>query len=359
MKRVSFRLSLIAFILLLSSCGNGAASPVPSQSESSRMDESVGSVFSELQPESSEEEPEPSGFLLPEAVRIVKADYDAIELATYDVFRHPSAPPADENGLFYGAEKDGLWGLIDENGTEVLPCESKRAPSLCVFGEWLWWGSEDSLKKLSGSVEEKTGRPFCVAHGGYARWFIAEEPGDVPGILWELEGVTAVYPAEEEDLLGDESVPVQYGTLVGGETKPLRPPDDAFWNYTRTDGTMLFPEEKFQQVGWFRGEQLAPVQKDGKWAYVRTNGTFATDFLYDSCFGSSGTYDREAGEYREIAPCLAYDLWQGTAPVFRDGKWGVLNGEGVEIVPCQYDGAAPYPGGAWLKSEGQWGLYLF
>ena len=169
MKRVSFRLSLIAFILLLSSCGNGAASPVPSQSESSRMDESVGSVFSELQPESSEEEPEPSGFLLPEAVRIVKADYDAIELATYDVFRHPSAPPADENGLFYGAEKDGLWGLIDENGTEVLPCESKRAPSLCVFGEWLWWGSEDSLKKLSGSVEEKTGRPFCGAHGGYAR----------------------------------------------------------------------------------------------------------------------------------------------------------------------------------------------
>lgn len=150
MKRVSFRLSLIAFILLLSSCGNGAASPVPSQSESSRMDESVGSVFSELQPESSEEEPEPSGFLLPEAVRIVKADYDAIELATYDVFRHPSAPPADKNGLFYGAEKDGLWGLIDENGTEVLPCESKRAPSLCVFGEWLWWGSEDSLKKLSG-----------------------------------------------------------------------------------------------------------------------------------------------------------------------------------------------------------------
>ena len=296
MKRVSFRLSLIAFILLLSSCGNGAASPVPSQSESSRMDESVGSVFSGLQPE-------PSGFSLPEAVRIVKADYDAIELATYDVFRHPSAPPADENGLFYGAEKDGLWGLIDENGTEVLPCESKRAPSLCEFGEWLWWGSEDSLEKLSGSVEEKTGRPFCVAHGGYARWFIAEEPGDVPGILWELEGVTAVYPAEEEDLLGDEFVPVQYGALVGGETEPLRPPDDAFWNYARTDGTMLFPEEKFQQVGWFRGEQLAPVQKDG--------------------------------------------------------KWGILNGEGVEIVPCQYDGAAPYPGGAWLKSEGQWGLYLF
>lgn len=220
MKRVSFRLSLIAFILLLSSCGNGAASPVPSQSESSRMDKSVGSVFSELQPESSEEEPEPSGFLLPEAVRIIKADYDAIELATYDVFRHPSAPPADENGLFYGAEKDGLWGLIDENGTEVLPCESKRAPSLCEFGEWLWWGSEDSLEKLSGSVEEKTGRPFCVAHGGYARWFIAEEPGDVPGILWKLEGCTAVYPAEEEDLLGTNPFPFSTVLWSAGRRNP-------------------------------------------------------------------------------------------------------------------------------------------
>ena len=304
MKRVSFRLSLIAFILLLSSCGNGAASPVPSQSESSRMDESVGSVFSELQPESSEEEPEPSGFLLPEAVRVVKADYDAIELATYDVFRHPSAPPADENGLFYGAEKDGLWGLIDENGTEVLPCESKRAPSLCEFGEWLWWGSEDSLKKLSGSVEEKTGRPFCGAHGGYARWFIAEEPGDVPGILWELEGVTAVYPAEEEDLLGDESVPVQYGTLVGGETKPLRPPDDAFWNYARTDGRCFFRKKSSSRWAGSGANSWLRYRKTGNGRMSERTGPSLPTFCMTAALEAAGSMTGKPANTGRLLPAL-------------------------------------------------------
>ena len=35
-----------------------------------------------------------------------------------------------------------------------------------------------------------------------------------------------------------------------------------------------------------------------------------------------------------------------------------LDENGEEVVPCSYEGAAPYPGGAWLKSDGQWGLYL-
>ena len=163
---------------------------------------------------------------------------------------------------------------------------------------------------------------------------------------------------EAEDTLGDSFFPTEYTALTdGGGDPPLLEPG-GFWNFSDTDGNVLCPDEEFEQAGWFGGEALAPVQQGGKWAYVDTEGNFATEFVYESCWGDDYVLAPETGEYTYVSPIYAFSLWEGFAPVLRDGKWGVLDENGAEIVPCSYEGAAPYPGGAWLKSDGQWGLYL-
>ncbi len=131
-----------------------------------------------------------------------------------------------------------------------------------------------------------------------------------------------------------------------------------FWNFSNREGRVLCPGEEFEQVGWFSNEALAPVQKNGKWAYADSEGRLVSDFVYDSCWGSDYLYDKASGEYAETSPCYAYSLMDGAAPVVRDGKWGVLDETGAEAIPCCYDGGAPYPGGAWLREDGQWKLFL-
>ncbi len=367
MKLWKHLLPLALAAALLASCGEGTQQS-SSPPESSTAEESVPSSQPEessipdgSQPESSEaSEPEEPVTLTP--VRVMEKDYDAVTTAIYGIDWHPEMPPAREQTPYYAVQKDGLWGFVDENGTELLPCKSEAVVRECPNGHWIWWGCppyEEEWNGLSQALEEATGKSLCPGHGLAGIRLFATQAGDPLRAFWSTEGCAEVQAVPDEDVLADEYLPTLYTPLIWDDGQAVGLTEGGYWNLSARDGTMLVHGEKFQQAGWFGGEALAPVQKDGKWAYVKADGSYATDFVYDSTWGSSYLWSEEDQTYTEVSPCYAYCLWNGTAPVCRDGKWGVIDETGTEIVPCQYDGAAPYPGGAWLRADGQWTLYNF
>jgi hypothetical protein len=47
------------------------------------------------------------------------------------------------------------------------------------------------------------------------------------------------------------------------------------------------------------------------------------------------------------------ELREGRLAVYRNGKWGYLNEDGVEVIPCQFEEAGKFKGGtAFVKQEG-------
>lgn len=373
MKRL-YSIALAAVLLVaLSGCG---MEPVGSLSDGSDEDSFPESSASESvpaadsAPESSEESSgsEPSaeesplpGELSPD--RVWDWTYDAVILASYESHYIPSAPPRGGSRPFYTMHTDEGWGLMDENGREILSCMGLEPLGLCPVGHWMSNRAEEmdweEHDQLSAKLEELTGFPLCTAHGGGSVELIWESTVGIPQRFFHMEGGNGVYPIEEADTLGDLFFPVHLNALRR-EFEDEMPYTDAQspWNFSDREGNLLLPGEEFDQVGWFCGEALAPVQKDGKWAYVDAQGNFATGFLYDSAWGSDYFWMPDEDAWQEVSPCYAYGMWGGAAMVCREGKWGVLDGTGKEAIPCAYEAGAPYPGGAILKKDGQWGLYL-
>ena len=366
MKRL---LPLFLTLLLLSACGKQGLPAESSLPESSAAESSAAeSQAEEVSEEPSAEEStaaESSGessaqgtALAP--VRTLEGEYEAMVPAGMDDVVFPSLSHG-ETSQFYTVRKEGLWGLIREDETEILSCQSEEPVYLCPLGHWVWLvsvGDWDKWDALSADLEQSTGYPLCPGHGGDSYQIFATEPGEAPRYFGGVEGGHGIEELKPEDTRGDTFFPTQYTALFYYEGEAVDIEPGGYWNFADVEGNVLCPDEEFDQVGWFSGEALAPVQKDGKWAYVDAEGNFATEFVYESCWGSNYFYNPDTEEYELEEPCYTYSLWDGFAPVVRDGQWGVLDETGKEIIPCQYEAGAPYPGGAFLKKDGVWGLYL-
>ena len=53
-------------------------------------------------------------------------------------------------------------------------------------------------------------------------------------------------------------------------------------------------------------------------------------------------------------PVQAADAVNGCAVVCREGRWGLLDEQGVEVLPCAYDGTAWDGETVWVKQEDGW-----
>lgn len=96
----------------------------------------------------------------------------------------------------------------------------------------------------------------------------------------------------------------------------------------------LVSEERYNTVSRF-SQGLAAVEKNGKWGFVRADGTVAIPFAYDS-----------AGSFHD-----------GVAPVKKDGKWGYIKTDGSLFKNFVLDEArSSYCGRAWAKYRGRWGV---
>lgn len=82
-------------------------------------------------------------------------DYDDIRLIGYERAFQPY-PETD----YYTMCKDGLWGLMRSDGTEVLPCRAPQPLFECFIEGRRWHGYQDNLPWDEMLAEEKRST-FC------------------------------------------------------------------------------------------------------------------------------------------------------------------------------------------------------
>ena len=300
--------------------------------------------------------PEQAEATVPGAVPIDGApvlDYDAImpagNLGTW--------PQSMAAGLFT-MEKDGLWGLMQADGAELLPCRAPVPVSrVSYYGDlWLWnpdgmdhteWESASHKLQASGA-----GGLAANAEEIYLCrfWYNLDAPGldhtamDSEGCYVQNGDYLGQINVEDWDRFG-ELLPMQCchtQTSEYGAQMPV-PEGDRFF-YVTAGGTSPSPKE-ITYGGFFKKETLAPVCMDGKWAYMDRNGNLMTGADYDPVF---------AVEQEGNRPTQAAELVNGYAAVSRQGRWGLLDETGAEVIPCRYDGLAWTGQQLWVRQEDGW-----
>ena len=105
------------------------------------------------------------------------------------------------------------------------------------------------------------------------------------------------------------------------------------------------------------GPELIAVQRGGKWGYVNGEGREVIPCEYEGFWGPRWQWSEAAGglvceEANYPAPCTG-----GCVVVKKNGETGVLRADGSVLLAFgQVEDAAPAQGGLlWVKTEGRWG----
>jgi hypothetical protein len=219
----------------------------------------------------------------------------------------------DDVGGFSGdrarVEKDGRYGFIDPSGREVIPVEYNDAKpyyfsnGYAVVRESWKWGYIDKEGNVIVPFEyDDTSyyheeRIALIQKGG--KWGVLDIPSG-----------TIVLPAEYDDI-----------GVTTGNIKRIKKGDK--FGAIDTSGNIVLPVE--YDFIFSSSEGLAAVQKDGKWGYIDANGSFAVPLEYDS---------------------ISYYFKEGLAAVQKDGKWGCVDTTGNVAIPpgLEYGCAVWEPG---------------
>ena len=302
-------------------------------------------------------------------------DPDALD---YDEMRNvalwQSVPSTILEGYFT-VSRDGKWGLIRADGTELLPCLAETPVRNCG-AHWIWdvpdmsW---DEIDAYTAELEAQGEPGLCGGHGGSEIFFVYDL--DVPGLdntALDTKGYKAYIAGDGPRSLMDitDEMWDAYGDLlpaysvheVGGNGDPVYPSEpvvsmrgdgvQVIYQYISREGWGLLPAE-VQTAGYFFDEALAPIQlTNGSWAYLgRDSQEPVTAAVYEATYDC--TRDPETGAYTG-EPLYAAHLQNGYAAVCRDGAWGLLDADGSEIIPCQEQGVAWEGTSLWIKDDAGW-----
>lgn len=326
--------------------------------------------------------PESAGALTPVGNTVL--DYDAIQ----PILQHSDSGPARQMTTgYFTMEKDGLWGVLRADGTEVLPCEND-GPVLMWYNTFIWrslamralpddaYAQFDSLWTATTDQLLANGDP-CLddAHDGTILWFYLDTdlaPSTPERYTGSAGSMSTGAALESDYALYGAWLPCRLVTTYAvaaddpdyglscppGTRLPISFRDHSTdtttfsYSFCNREGQRLADGAVFDDAGWFGAETIAPAARDGKWGYVSAEGPLVTDFVYDGI-----TVENTAIYGYDLRCTFSPQASGGYAAVCRGGKWGVIDAGGQEIVPCAYGGAANYRGNVWLKESGGWRLY--
>ena len=286
-------------------------------------------------------------------------DYDDIRLIAYERAFQPY-PETD----YYTMCKDGLWGLMRSDGTEVLPCRAPEPLFECDIDEHHWHGYLDGLtweesdpleREYNARLKASGDGTLCDAHDGGGYLGFVDLQDNALHIYYGSLGPGELRAPTDADMLlfsgsSDGFVPVRDGALEAE--------GDGWFNYIggeqyvyRNRDTTAANEFIYSAADFFFDAPLAPAQRDGKWVYLDTAGNEVTAPCYDGVYRPN-RYTDEPRVFARAAPLL-----NGYTVVSRDWKFGLLDSTGAELVPCVYDGLVWDGGTAWVKLDDGWHQY--
>lgn len=231
--------------------------------------------------------------------------------------------------------KDSKWGYIDKTGKEVIPFMYREAMP--------FWAGKAAVKQghLWGFID-KTGKEVV--------------PPTYNDLFFWGDGYSVKFNGKYGylDSLGNEAVPCIYDDIVflsesyKGVAQVSR---NGKIGYVNESGKEVIPCAYDRIDGYFNGDGLVKVSESGwNWGIIDTLGNTIIPLCYEEIVlvedqefyaakrdGKWGIVDR-AGQ--EVILCK-YDnqfrFVDGYAQVQIDGMWGIIDSKGKEIVPCDYE----------------------
>lgn len=239
---------------------------------------------------------------------------------------------------FAKVEKDGKYGVIDEEYNEVISC---------VFEE-----ISPFLDDIA--IVRKNGKYGCVDNEGH----------EIVSCIYDnsIEFNRGVAIVERDGLMGvinkrgEVTVPIMYPILSDlsmiGPTLLLAAKNDKSLGVIDKNNKIIVPFEfEYEEVLPMFG--MITLKKHGKKCLYNHKGELVIPFLYDDirhpsmsdtiyCVCNDGKWGVVNKNGIEIVP-PKYDQIEGCRfacgrlAVCNNGKWGFINRKGEEVIPCVYD----------------------
>ena len=352
-------------MLFLTGCAAGAvsssavpstAAPLPGTAETAGTPQPAGTAEAAATPAPTADAVQPPQGLVETGAAVL--DYDEIRLIDY--FREYQ-PDTD----YYTMCRDGKWGLMRSDGTEVLPCRASEPLFECSWNAHHWHGYLDDLfgspdyeaayKAVSQTLTESGDGRLCAEHdgGGYRQFVFLQDDKTYlySGSMGPGEFITLT-----DDILrlfsgsANGLVPAQSGTTTHESDEWYNFVGDGLYVY-RCRNSGAANNFVYTAADCFFDAPLAAAQREGKWVYLDTAGHEVTAPCYDGIYRPNH-YTDEPLVFARAAPLLS-----GYAVVSRNGKFGLLDNTGVELVPCVYDGLVWDGGTAWVRLGDGWHEY--
>ncbi|MBT29246.1 MAG: hypothetical protein CMO01_06250 [Thalassobius sp.] len=234
---------------------------------------------------------------------------------------------SDFEGNYAIARKGGLFGCIDKNGKEILPfvydgidvpkdniCRVKKGK-----GREGRWGAVNLQNKEVIPFNYSLIYPF---KDGVARMRQGRNWG-----LVSTNGKEIIPPSITCDFLGDFENGI---AMVGMERWVEETPSGPVirykkQGYIKKDGTYLIDPvydniDGFEEI-WKKQEGVARIYKDGKVGYVNYKGIVELEPVYDETYRFDTVWRNN----------------EGISLAKKDGKFGYLDHNGDEVLPVVYD----------------------
>lgn len=224
------------------------------------------------------------------------------------------------NGIVQVA-KDGLWGLADSGGLQIVPCEY------------------DSISTFDGdrAVVEKEGVVSAVDRGNNRVALLhgeAEKFGNYAENRVGLKMADGWHIATGTFVLGN-MVFEEVGMYSNGCAAAKL---NGKWGLIKSDGVTWLLEPEYEEV----------LQDEMGRSYVQDTVFVSRE---DSVFLLSSDGTEVSGPYEDARP---FD--NGWAAVKKNGKWGFIDTDGNEVIDFQFDDALSFSGHlAAVKQGDLWG----
>ena len=210
-------------------------------------------------------------------------------------------------------ERNGLAGVIDADGSEVLPLTYEKLALLPN-------GTIAALKQGRCGVYDDKGKELLPFE--YDQLFVCT---DGTFLLQATSGKWCAADAKGQMLL-----PAEYGEIYDGSDGAFCVcNEDGSWQLVAAGGKPL-SDNRYELLGNF-DEGLAAAQSKGKLGFVNTKGGWIVPPIYD-----------KVNRFAE-----------SRAAVCKGSKWGFVDNTGQTVIPIRYDGVlTPFSEGLAAVQDG-------
>lgn len=235
---------------------------------------------------------------------VLPCEYDQIQWPTYGVT---------------AVQKNGKWGLVDEAGTQIAPCQYDDMREV-----WENYGTQEVLLAV-----EQNGKWGLIDQTGEVRVSCQYDDMGDRGCWIYVDGNVGMLLRVKQngkqgfiDQTGEAVIPLTYTDARDFSSGRAAVADDqGRWGFIDDTNGKTVISCQYSAAGDFEGyPELAPVKTTaGQWQFIDWKGaTQAT------CQGAYDWVD-------------SFGHNEQFAVVTKDGKKGLIDREGEEFWPCQYD----------------------